>query len=60
MAKKLTSKSVIKVTEPVKLIGLVTVIATDKAKYLKPGTEHKIDARLAETLIKKGSVILKK
>ena len=60
MAKKLTTESVIVETEPVKLIGLVTVIATSKARHMKPKTEYKIDAKLAETLIKKGSVILKK
>jgi hypothetical protein len=60
MAKKLTTESIIVKTEPVKMTGLVTVIATKKAKHLKPGTEYKVDAKLAETLIKKGSVILKK
>lgn len=60
MAKKLTTESVIQKTEPVKMTGLVAVIATKKAKHLKPGTEYNVDAMLAETLIKKGSVILKK
>ena len=60
MAKKLTTKSVITKTEPVKLTGLVAVIATDSAKYLKPGNEYLLSAQLASTLLKKGSVILKK
>lgn len=60
MAKKLTSKSVITKAEPVVLTGLVTVIATDSAKYMKLGNEYEVSAQLAQTLIKKGSVILKK
>jgi len=58
--KKLTTKSVITKAEPVQLTGLVTVIATNSAKHLKPKKEYQVSAQLAETLIKKGSVILKK
>jgi len=41
------------------LSGMVTVIGTEASKHLKTGVEYKVSAKLAKTLIKKGSAILK-
>ena len=61
MAKKLKTDSVIAVTVPeVELSGMVTVIAANNAEFMNPGKEYEVSAELAKTLIKKGSVTLKK
>lgn len=60
MAKKLTTNSIIAVTEPEELSGMVTVIAAKTAQYMTPGNEYTVSAELARTLIKKGKAILKK
>lgn len=60
MAKKITSKSVIETQPEIKkLVGLVVIIATDKAKYMVKGKEYTVSAGLAETLINKGFAKLK-
>ena len=62
MAKKLTSKSVI-ISEKIdtsKLVGIVTVIATKKAKHMETGKEYQVSGQMADTLIKNGFAELKK
>lgn len=62
MAKKMTTNSVITATKPVEtkvLTGMVVVVATDVAKYMKPGKEYPVTAQMAQTLIKNGFATLK-
>lgn len=63
MAKKITSKEVIVQAEKQdtsKLVGMVTIIATENAQYMSAGNEYTVSGQLAQTLISKGYAKLKK
>lgn len=63
MAKKMTTKKTVKVDKPVKtdkLVGLVTVIGTDKSEFMKTGKEYEVSPVLANTVVKSGHAKFKK